>query len=272
VATACGADPSPGRPTHSLYNVENPQAGVSMSWLDRVIAVPTIGVRFRPWFKSVDHYVAALEPMFEELEPNGTAEVQGQVASISFNTKRGLSGKVDSEDIIVNFSYRPVVKENPGAVPFLDYRGPVERYTELLENVEELMGTVCRALLKAPRQVMRIGVVAEARLDRRSPPPGVDKFVAHLGRPWQNGLSEYNANVSAVLDRGDGAFTRCHHTTVFQEAQENDVLQLKLDWQRVFEPKREYEAERLIQEVAAARASALDYFESFGRGDLRYEV
>jgi hypothetical protein len=246
-----------------------------MSWLDRVLAVPVVGVRFRPWFRTTSDYVRALEPFFEALAPDGNAEVTAQVAELEFNNKRGFKGQVTAHDLVLSFSYKGEVKETPGAVPQLHYPVPVERFTTLLSEVETQFAAAARALLGSDRRpVVRIGIVAQTRLERQGLPPGAQRFLGHLSRPWEAGLQECEAQLSAVLGRSEGIVQRCHHRLGFSDAPPvgapTGVVVLNLDWQQVFEPMRPMTADEIVRSVETCRRDALAYFERFGRGELGY--
>jgi hypothetical protein len=245
-----------------------------MNWLDRVLAVPVIGIRFRPWFKTTSDYVRALDAFFEALDPDSEADVRAQVAELEFESKKGLRGKVTSQDLIVGFAYKPEMKERPGNVPHLHYPMPIERFSTVLETVERSFGEAVRALLGTQRRpVARIGIVAETRLDRHALPPGAERLLAHLAGPWE-GLEECKAQLSAVLQRSEGSVQRCHHRIDFSDApasgEPTGILALALDWQQVYQPMRPMTAEELLRNMAACREAALVYFEKFGRGELAY--
>lgn len=242
-----------------------------MSWLDRVLAVPAIGVRFRPWFKTTSDYVRALEPLFEAWAPNGETDVQAQVAEVQFHDTKGFHGRVTSKDIVVQFMYRPELKEKPGDVPQLEYPVAVQRFTALLERTEEKMAEVCHALLPAARFVEHVGIVADAKLERAAPPPGVERFLAHLGKPWVAGMGNVRAQVTGTLERGEGESQRCHHFVGMPEKKEDPVFELKLDFQRFYDPMRSMTANDVVRTISSSREAALAYFDRFGKGDLNYE-
>jgi hypothetical protein len=245
-----------------------------MSWLDRVLAVPVIGIRFRPWFKTASDYARALEAFFEDLEPDGAADVQAQVADLEFRDRKGLRGTVSSTELILRFAYRPEMTEKPGQVPQLHYPAPIERFTTVLQTVERAFGSTAKALITQRRPVARIGIVAEARLERHALPPGAERFLSHLSRPWGEGLQEGKVSLSAVLQKGEGWVQRCHHKLEFSDAPASGdptgILALGLDWQQVYQPMQAMTADELIRATAACREAALLYFEKFGRGDLGY--
>ena len=113
-------------------------------------------------------------------------------------------------------------------------------------------------------------MVADCRLDGESLPPGVTKFLDHIGRPWGTRPIVFTGTTTVDLPKDDTWTYRCHHVIDVNTDRPGDV-RLKLDWQMM-----PIGGARLIgrgssaQLVQEACVRANQYFEQFGGGGLEY--
>lgn len=119
--------------------------------------------------------------------------------------------------------------------------------------------------------VVRIGIMAHAKMDRDGLPPGLAAWIEHLGRPWKGAL-EACAPVKILVGLGEAEsqLDRCHHALEFNRTLEKPEYGLTLDWQRVFRPAVARSSRDFETALTACREAALAYFDRFAQGDLAY--
>lgn len=251
-----------------------------MIWLDSLLAVPAIGIRISPDFKDIFGFQKRLgdfidfltrEEKFdiEKLEIN-TQEIFGY--TISFR-KTGFSFVMTPKNIIGQYLYEIDQSPQPGGLP--KFRLPeVMPYSQLLEKTFKCVQKLI-ALMKDLKgfQFDRIGIVANVGSDKDSLPPGVLKWVEHLNKPWGK-LVKSDASLVAQLDKNEteGYNDRCHHNIKFDDATPETGIHFTLDWQRTFNKSILIsEGKGLSVLLTSCKAKALDYFQTFGEGDLNYD-
>jgi len=235
------------------------------SWLNRTVAVPVVGFAFDPLLRAPAFLWQDLEPLTSVWARDGLLRVL-EPEPMKIRIERNSIGTlydVDQQNIVVSFNY-PVTFTEDGHQPALVKVGQRQPFTELLAKVMPAADEIATALLKKPRNLQRIGFVANVRIPPDSLPPGVELFLKHLGRPWGGMPTAAVTRISAKL----GGRDQCHHQVQWQA--DSDVMILALDWQRYFDPAREVDAKGLAKLAAEASVAALTYFEKFGEGDLDY--
>jgi len=147
---------------------------------------------------------------------------------------------------------------------------PFRTYSDILTEVQDRLVKFTSALdLPSQSNLGRIGVVASCRLELTNLPPGISRFITFLGRPWRESLDEGRIHLRIPLSNHQRGRDRCHHIVSFNRDSDLGLLELKLDWQRCFEPSIRVDAS-LEKELSTSTANAVSYFETFGRGDLAY--
>lgn len=244
-----------------------------MSWLDQVLAVPTVGFVFKPWALSSNDYLAALRPLLTRWQQRGDAEVNIQMPNplaLDVRTPSGFVHSITSDKLVVQFRYSFELRSRPGQIPELRPNVQLDRYSVVLERtIDEACELADHILGSASRPLGRIGVVAECRLDGESLPPGVLAFIKHQERPWGKSLLKCQTHLLAVVTETDRHSDRCHHMLAMDEDNKNDV-RLTLDWQRVIPSAIEIRSNKLRDQLGECAKSAVEYFEMFGKGELRY--
>lgn len=238
-------------------------SSVVSSWLNRAVAVPTIGFAFDPHIRASAFVWRDLEQLVNSWSEEGVHVVEPEPLKIRIDQASGVHCTIDQQNIVVGFGYPVAMTEDGRQIAFLKV-GEKRAFTDLLALVQRASADVCGALVKK-RQLQRIGVVAAVKLPPDAPPPGVDAYMQHLGRPWGTRPRAVVSRITAEL----GPSEQCHHQVQWQL--EGTVMQLTLDWQRRFEPKREVDAQALAKLALDASESALKYFDRFGEGDLNYD-
>jgi hypothetical protein len=244
------------------------------TWLDHVLAMPTIGCDLKPTFQSAQDYISALRPMLKQWGTTTDIDVAtDKPLSLTIRRKPGFAYSFEVNKFVVQFRYLYEVKQMPGQVaPELIDAPEVQKFTSLLESVASEFSEVFDHLAASESKgLTRIGVVASCRLDGESLPPGVTLFIRHLTRPWGGkALEKCQTHLLATISEDEKFRDRCHHQIDITVDRPNDV-RLVLDWQRLFSSELQIGRGKLIREqVKKCSEQALQYFERFGKGDLGY--
>jgi hypothetical protein len=233
------------------------------SWLNRAVAVPVVGFAFDPILRSSAFLIRDFEPLTKAWASEGVQVTEVEPLKVRIDRASGVHCSVDQHNIVVGFGYPVAVTEDGREIAFLKV-GEKRAFTDLLALVLQAAAEICAELVKK-RPLQRIGVVANVKLPPEAPPPGVEQYLKHLGRPWGSTPTAVISRVSASL----GSAEQCHHQLQWQ-ADPSTVMQLTLDWQRRFAARPEVDGQALQKMAADASKSALEYFDRFGEGDLNY--
>lgn len=217
------------------------------SWLDLVPAVPAVGLVFKSWFKSRDALITSLEPLFSDLQE------KGQFMRFQDHGPLGLSVET-SGGFALQFDLMNVVVLRPGT----DER---VRYSEALDQVVSLLGDVCRHLITGQRDLVRVGVIAEGEIEKDAVPPGVRAWLDRMSAPFGEFVGA-TCRLTTKVGAGEGTQDRCHHR-IKSPAGDERVTELRLDWQRVFDPMVPLRGRDVVKRVEEHVADALAYFERF---------
>lgn len=244
----------------------------ALTWIDQVLATPTIGINHDAWLALPVEAWPALQTLFDKFtEEKGQATVETKdPLEIRLNTESGLAMTMKAHDLVVSRNYKLRTVERPGKLPDVDLPAIVP-FTSLLGDVIQLINDFAREA-RFGRRVHRLGIVAECHLNIEDVPPGVSRFLAHLAAPWkQSRLIAATTNLTAVLEETPRHTDRCHHAASYDLGAERKTLRMRLDWQRVFEPTPLHLGPSdLAAELNTCRDAALRYFERFGVGDFNY--
>lgn len=242
-----------------------------MTWLDHIVAVPTIGARVRPNYallnpERVGEFVATL--------PDGeNARAELSASDMKFRTSDGVRIVVQPTDVAVEFQYGVSEEKVPGELsrmnvpdvqPYSSLRMLVnERFCSLVEYLAPRLGT--------PLHTSRIGLLTKVTLLKDDAPPGLQDYLGHIQTYWNESdvVATESRNV-VVLNRDDlGKFLdRCHHTLKF-DFDESEEINLNLDWQRVYDEPLELDGSSVGEVVSDLSTTAERYFEEFAEGMQR---
>lgn len=248
--------------------------GICMNvWLDRVFAAPAIGMMLEPWFLGEQDYVVALRSVFEEWRSKGRfgqVTAQGPLG-IRVSTNDGFTFTFTPDNLVAQFQYPSEIRGDAGKVPQLITTVEIRRYTELLADLRAETAVVLAAVLgKKDRHLVRFGLVAQAEIDGDNPPPGVQKFMAHVAGYWNGTLEASNTSLLIRFPGEEPAIQdQCHHKLEFDK-NPGARMKLSLDWQRVTAPGHTNTINtRSIPGVLDSNAAAaIAYFERFGEGSV----
>jgi hypothetical protein len=239
---------------------------VNETWLDTLVAVPTVGLAVSPTFQSSAVGVERLRGLFQEWDKKGLViTVQTPSAlGLQVETADGYLLNVDSMNVVIRFQYRTELLEYPGGFPALS---PIKRipYSVLLTEVQERITQVCTALFQGdPPSLKRIGVVAACRMEPAECPPGVTALNKHLVEPWEGPVSAHKAVFTVEVGNTAGALDQCH----YQLEHGSTETKVSLDWQRLLKSSIRLNPGDLRAELEAVVGAAQSYFERVGEGDV----
>jgi len=240
-----------------------------MHWFDAVVAVPSIGIRFEPWVKPGADILRDLTSTLTAWSRHTDVDVQSEtLLELSIRRSDGFQVKIDTRNVVVQFSYQPSLGPAGDMLPSLSYQTERKRYSDLLETCSTLMSQVLDNLDARKRSPLtRIGVVMDCGLTRDEEPPGLKRFLGDSVAPWdQDRPLIMKAHVAAELVRNSEAQTvdQCHHIVDYSFEQAD--VNLRLDWQRRFEPPQTKTRKLLKHSMAETCKGAVAYFNQFGEG------
>lgn len=219
-------------------------------WLNKVLAVPLIGVQLAEHdFDSPHARLKSWTPSLGEI-----TEMEIQTNQVRINTSKGMIISGDTRDISVRFLYSR--KEVPGeyGLEQFEYEREFTQYETLLEEQAELIVKIVPS-----KGVQRIGVLAHCEMTLDSIPPGVVKYLERFGPKGK--VINIESKICLEIDREDDHTDRCHHI-VSHPGVENKKVKLVLDYQRVFDTPVRLSPKNLASVIDRATA----YFEEFGSG------
>lgn len=239
-------------------------------WMDIEPFVPGIGVRWnQPEIRSVASFVDLISPLLSKWAADGAVTVaQASVVKGEVSWGRGLRITFDPNDIFVSFQYN--LQRLDEDVTSFRIR-PVEEvqpFTKLLDRVAEAWGVLGRLLITSSRQVQRVGVIGTGKVARLALAPGLEDYLARMKGPdGSEPLSCVMRVLAPTTAPQDRWSDRCHHNMSFDTTQSN-LLDVSLDWQRIFQPPMSMDLDGTIAAISNASKEALAYFRRIGMGDL----
>lgn len=245
-----------------------------MSWLDRTLVLPTVGILLSPRLCPNADLLRSLSPVIDSWESDQIDVGQSSLLDLELNDRRGFTLKVDHQNVVASFKLRPALKRRPGRAPELEYSEPMRKFSELLDDALSRTEAVMAALLaEQDRGLVRIGLVAGCNIDAATPLPGVERLLGHLAAPWGTELTVAEGRFLATVSKGSGFHDRCHHHLAVNQADRPGEQIIALDYQRVFDapvPVRAKESKTFTGALSDVRGAALSYFDRFAKGDLAY--
>ena len=245
-----------------------------MLWLDGFLSVPGLGIRIKAnhqlilvFQERLTHFIDHIHKEYDDVEVK-MLDIWGY----SIREKNsGLAFDISPKNIVFQSPYQILEKPQPGSFPILDIP-PLSNYSERLEKI---IGYI-EKLLEIIRNIKgftydRIGIVADAELNRESLPPGIIEWIKNLGKPWDGQLIKAQTILSGKLSEEEKYFDQCHHHINFDDTIPEQGYRLKLDWQRVFKETISLEYKVTSNAIASCKNEALNYFEKFGEGELNYD-
>lgn len=243
-------------------------------WLDGIKAVPTIGILTSQSFETASAVLTRLKPLLSRWQQDhGQLEVEFDDATVlKIQRSDGLFLTMSSTNMLLGWRYVTETRDKGGShLPELEIKTTIRPFQDLLADLLVILKEALLELYRdGPRQLRRVGIVAEGGMDRDAMPPGIQSYVDFLASIWGAKTVDLHGYVTAVIAETDEHVDRCHHF-INKVASEVDMVPIKLDWQRTFSEPRSPSANKLIDEVRACSSTASSYFDKFGLGDLNYD-
>lgn len=235
-----------------------------MAWFDHFLPKALIGIRFEP------DLVAGLkfkEAVFPILGKGWTVKFAGSPYKFGCEDK-SEEIHVKENHIHTEAKYSILQKEKPGAFPQLEYPEVVPYSTlvdQRIERLTEIWGGIS-ATKKEPFKTTFVGLVMGVAFESEATPPGIGKCLSHLGKmfPGEELHKASGRFSSFVGSHGDGIKHRCHHEITFSKENEEDVVQIGLDFQLVFKENIDMPSSAIRGYLEQLKRYSFEYFEKFG--------
>jgi hypothetical protein len=241
-----------------------------LSWCDKLASTPGAGIRLDPHYASSGTILDALSPVLDQLihgDKQKFSMEKQDAFSVVFRTEDGFLYSVDQTKVSVEFNHTIRPKPVSGGTPTMEMLSRAAPYTKLLPVVSERL--LDAALLVSDgksRKLNRIGIIANTAVAPDELPPGVERFIGYIGRPWKVQQPDaFTMQITVELGRKSGWRDRCIHTLIKTE-DPDQLLTLIFDWQRILTADEEISREALSELLDTAQAEALSYFEDLAEG------
>jgi hypothetical protein len=243
-----------------------------MNWCDKLASTPTVGVKFDDHFASSSRILDSLSPFLNRLvkeEKPTFSLTKHEAFEVSFNTDDGFEYAFDHSRVSVGFSHRMKVKPVSGRPPTVEMLSSALPFTELLPNVcEKLLYATSLVLDPQKRPLKRIGIVSTTVVAEDELPPGIKRLIYYLGRPWEHGIDSYNCQFVTTLNKNPKHTDRCIHNITKSEKDEEGLITVRFDCQRIFTDTRMMTLNSLEKEIESSKSFALGYLETLAIGDI----
>jgi hypothetical protein len=242
------------------------------SWCDKLASTPAVGIKLDKLFAPSTLFLDAMTPVtskwVEHDKPTFNIDLQDSFR-VTIGGFDGFTYSYLPDALAVEFQHKIRLKGQSGGPPVAQMLSTPLPYTELLEHVWSRLEEAARLVTAdQDRKLVRLGIVSNTLVSEEDAPPGVLRFIEYFSRPWVE-MPYFNVQVTGILPLAKGAnFTdRCIH--MFSKAEDDDqnLLNIRLDYQRTFNPERNFSISSLSGLVQEVKKSALAYFEDVGQGE-----
>lgn len=242
-----------------------------MSWCDKLASTPTVGFRLSTHFAPSDILLNALSPILdrssEEEARNTTIDQSTRQFSTGFTISDGFTYSVDEAKVSVQFNHRAKFRPVSGGPPIMEMLSTPRPFTTLLPEVSKRLIEATLLLPEvARRTVRRVGIVSTTPIAADDAPPGINRLIEYLGRPWKGLLESFNVAIHATINETPVFVDRCLHTLVKPE-EKGELLTLQFDWQRTFKDEWTVKKPDLERALDDANTNSLRYFEELAEGN-----
>lgn len=244
-----------------------------LSWCDKLASTPTIGFFFDAHYAPADMILNALTPFLDGWHIGRKANfsvVHQEAFRVDIQHEDGFLYHVEPTKLTVTFQHRLKLRATSGGLPVAELISRPHPFTKLLADASETLIEMAQ-LLPSPakkRNVTQIGIVSQTVVNDNDLPPGIRKFMDHLGRPWGANLGAFGVNAVVDLVETKSHLDRCIHNIRRSEDDEEDLIILQFDYQRYATNPTPIIPDTLRREVASATKAALEYYEALAVGDM----
>lgn len=242
-----------------------------MSWCDKLAATAAMGVKFDTQMIGsgvlLDRFTPLLNSWLDgEKVPFNIEQFNENPFGLSFITDDGFLYGVDASRAHVSFRHRMRARSISGGHPTMEMLSQPLPYTELLEGVsDKLLDFTLLVPNIAERNLLRVGVIAKATVDRDDFPPGIERFYEYIGRPWRGEVDGATFSITGNIQTTSRFKDRCIHKFV-QPDDGEELCTLEFDWQRILVGGMHIGKKALEEIFERCRIDALGYFEELAEG------
>lgn len=236
-------------------------------FLDFVSAVPSIGIRYTPIYKSTDFYIQMLEPFFKK---HTKTEIATQIPMFSLYFRipdKGLFVNIDNGNIVFRIKYESeLITNETGMLENVTTPEP-SSYQTLLQDCMTTAKQIIKCIQKKQEfSINRFGVVAECCIPNNLSPPGIKTMLQpikkELGNDTELTIIRFRRKIATYNDGWEQ-----YHFQVDKSEKDDSICDLKLDWQRYFEPDFLLSSENTEDIFNQMEGNALSCFNVIGTGD-----
>jgi hypothetical protein len=225
-----------------------------------------LGVHLPKNWKLAFGYHDAVIPLLDKWDSQGIAfAIKNTPAGMAIETGGGVSAKLLSDNLVIEFKYSVEVDPLRGSTPPLAVRPYGEILQEVAEMAIELLDVFAHS---AGVRTDRIGIIATSQMDPQKMPPGVARMLDAYERMWTGELLKIDATAVVVVLSEKLTVDQCHHRLQLDHSQPTPEVQVTLDWQRRFLEPRDLRGAEISGTIQACVKSALGHFQRIGEGTL----
>jgi hypothetical protein len=192
--------------------------------------------------------------------------------SVTFNTLDGYKFGADHRRVHVTFNHRLRAKNASGGVPTMEMLSEPLPYTQLLAKTLSKLADAALLLPKhEDRSITRVGIVSTTVVAEDLIPPGIEKMLRWMGKPWGKLTDAFSIQLTAEIDSKPGWTDRCVHTLLRTEHAE-DLLTLIFDFQRTYKIGKPVQRDAMNEIFEETQKSALRYLEDLAEGNRFDEI
>jgi len=237
-------------------------------------STPGVGITLDDLFAPSSALLAALTPIsskwVEKEKPAFVIEGQDPF-TVALTTFDGFHYGLNQRQIYVEFRHRVKLEPQSAGPPIAVMVSKPMPFTRLLPEVQERLVEAAGLVVGGTERLLhRVGVVCSTTVLEEEAPPGIVRFLDYIQQPWGVTADAYAIDVTSKLPIKDkkksGILDRCQHAVSKQEFGDG-LVNIKLDWQRRFDPPLKLSVKLLGDILDEAQEDALDYFEDVGQGD-----
>ncbi|WP_315728843.1 hypothetical protein [Bradyrhizobium sp. SZCCHNS2015] len=241
------------------------------SWCDKLASVPSAGFKFDQRYTPVDRILECWHSITERHSVDGDAKFNlTKVDDFNFeiNSESGFKYGADATRVHVGFNHRLKIRNVSGGAPTVEMLSTAQPFSKLLP---EVINRLIEASMLLPdirtRKLHRVGITTVTPVDRVDLPPGIARFIEHVGRPW-NGLADgFSIQLTAVVGDTKVWTDRCIHTLLKSE-KPDEVMTVMFDFQRHFKDPKLTDRNDLNDLAERVQRDALTYFEALAEGSM----
>lgn len=243
-----------------------------MLWLDSCLSTPLIGIRLIPNFDVAFKYKDFILPVVKaKFKSYGIRFLKDNQLGFIIETEEGYTFKFLHDNLIIDFKYQMKETKEPGKLPSVS-SGAIQEFSKTLEKLKDYTTAFWQAINKPEAmETPRLGLAAYCNLAQSDMPPGLKKFLAHLSSPWSSPLLGMNGALTLEIGKKENFKDVCIHTFNFSEDGDQTEVDFRLDFQRRFDSPIKISPTSFKATLDSFTKEALDYFEKFGKGGLKYD-